>query len=263
MGKPELVAKYEAKKKTGQFKQKHPAYAAMVQSLDESVGRVLDKLEATGQAGNTIVIFTGDNGANSNKYSGGLRGSKAWSHEGGVREPFFIKGPGIQPGSTSDVPVIAIDLYPTLLDLIGAPLKPEQHKDGVSLKPLLRAEGDLPTRSLFWHYPHYHKTKPYGSIRNGEYKLIEFFEEGHLELYNIKDDMAEENNLAESMSEKAAEMLKEMQAWRISVDAQMMTPNPQYDPDHENKGRKSADQKPANPSGNAGRNMSMKMRVIC
>ena len=207
----------------------------MVQSLDESVGRVLDKLEESGLADKTIVIFTGDNGATGSKYCGGLRGSKAYSHEGGVREPFFIKGPGIQPG-TSDVPVIGTDFYPTILDLIAAPLKPEQHKDGVSLKPLLLQTGDIEERALFWHYPHYHKTNPYGAIRSGDYKLIEFFEDGKLELYNLKDDLAEESNLADRMPEKAAELLKELEQWRIRVDAQLPTPNPEYDPERGSHG---------------------------
>ncbi len=186
-------------------------------------------------ADKTIVIFTGDNGATGSKYCGGLRGSKAYSHEGGVREPFFIKGPGIQPG-TSDVPVIGTDFYPTILDLIAAPLKPEQHKDGVSLKPLLLQTGDIEERSLFWHYPHYHKTNPYGAIRNGDYKLIEFFEDGKLELYNLKDDPVEESNLADSMPGKAAGLLKELDQWRVSVAAQLPTPNPEHDPEHGSHG---------------------------
>ena len=235
MGKPELVAKYKAKLKSGKYNQNNPEYAAMVQSLDESVGRVLDKLEEKGLADKTIVIFTGDNGATGSKYCGGLRGSKAYSHEGGVREPFFIKGPGIQPG-TSDVPVIGTDFYPTILDLIATPLKPEQHKDGVSLKPLLLKTGDIEERSLFWHYPHYHKTNPYGAIRSGDYKLIEFFEDGKLELYNLKDDLAEESNLADKMPEKAAELLKELEQWRIRVDAQLPTPNPKHNPEHGSHG---------------------------
>ena len=227
--KPELIKKYEEKLKTGKFNHTKPAYAAMVQSLDESVGRVLDKLKEVGQADNTIVIFTGDNGAVGTNYCGGLRGAKAYSHEGGVREPFFIAGPGIEPG-TSDVPVISTDFYPTILDLVGAPLKDEQHEDGVSLKPLLLQTGTLQDRSLFWHYPHYHRTTPYGAIRNGDYKLIEFFEDGALELYNLVEDPAEETNLADTMPEKAADLLEELKQWRTNVEAQLPTPNPNYDP---------------------------------
>ena len=114
--------------------------------------------------------------------------------------------------------------------MIGAPLKPKQHKDGVSLKPLLLQTGDIKERSLFWHYPHYHKTNPYGAIRSGHFKLIEFFEDGKLELYNLKDDLAEELNLADRMPEKAAELLKELDQWRVCVDAQLSTPNSGHAP---------------------------------
>lgn len=238
MGKPELVAKYKAKLQTGKFKQKNAAYAAMVQSLDESVCRVIAELEKAGVADNTYVIFTGDNGADDNVYCGGLKNYKAFAHEGGVREPFFIKGPGIKPGSSSDVPVIGMDFYPTILELAGIPQKPAQHQDGVSLVPILKEGKGIKKRSLYWHYPHYHRTRPYGAVRNGDWKLIEFFEDGALELYNLKDDQAEKNNLAQSHPQKAAELLKELKTWRTSVDAQMMTPNPNYDPEKVSLGYK-------------------------
>ncbi|MEZ7957979.1 MAG: sulfatase, partial [Rubritalea sp.] len=228
MGKPELVEKYTAKQKSGNFKGYNPAYAAMIQSLDESVGRVMAKLEATGQAENTIVIFTADNGPDKNIHTGGLKGIKALSYEGGTREPFIIKAPGVKPGTSSDVPVIGMDFYPTLLEMIGAPLKPEEHQDGVSLVPLLKETGDIEKRSLYWHYPHYHRTKPYGAVRNGDWKLIEFFEDGALELYNLKDDPQEENNIAQTKPKMAAKLLQELKTWRNSVDAQMMTPNPNF-----------------------------------
>ena len=109
-------------------------------------------------------------------------------------------------------------------------LKEEQHEDGVSLKPLLLQTGTLQDLSLFWHYPHYHRTTPYGAIRNGDYKLIEFFEDGALELYNLVEDPAEETNLADTMPEKAADLLEELKQWRTNVEAQLPTPNPNYDP---------------------------------
>ncbi|MDD7986163.1 sulfatase [Lentisphaera marina] len=232
--KSDLVEKYKAKWKSGKYKHRNPVYAAMVQSLDESVGRVLNKLDELGIADNTIVIFTGDNGAVGTNYCGGLKGAKALSHEGGVREPFFIKGPRIEAG-TSSVPVIATDFYPTILDLAGLDLKPEEHEDGVSLKPLLHRTGKITERALYWHYPHYHKTNPYGAIRKGDYKLIEFFEDGSLELYNLRNDQSEKNNLAEKLPEKAAELLKDLKEWRISVEAQMPTPNPKFDPAKDKK----------------------------
>lgn len=229
-GKPELVKKYTEKKNSNRekFKKYNPSYAAMVQSLDESVGRVVAKLEEAGLSENTYIIFTADNGPDSNLYCGGLRGIKAQAHEGGTREVFLISGPGIKPGASSDVPVIGTDFYPTILDLAGLPLQPEQHQDGVSLKPVLTEGGSIEERSLFWHYPHYHRTKPYGAIRRGDWKLIEFFENGELELYNLKEDQAEQNNLAESQPEKADALLKEMLQWRKDVGAQGMSPNPKY-----------------------------------
>lgn len=235
MAKPEMVEKYQDKKKAGNRKGHNAVYAAMVQSLDESVGRVLDALEETGQADNTIVIFTGDNGAAGTQWCGGFRAAKGHAYEGGTREPFFVRAPGIQPGSTSATPVIGMDIYPTLLDLIGAPLKPDQHQDGVSLKPILLQTGKLAERSLYWHYPHHHKTQPYGAVRNGDYKLIEFFQDGVLELYNLKEDRAETKNLATAMPEKTAELLAELKQWRVDVDAQMMTANPNYDPEWKKK----------------------------
>ena len=238
MAKPELIAKYKAKSKTGKFKHTNPVYAAMVQSLDESVGRVLDKLEDVGKANKTIVLFTGDNGAVGNNYCAGLRGAKGYSFEGGVREPFFIRGPGIPVDSFSEVPVIAMDFYPTILDLVGVPLKPDQHKDGLSLKPLLHQTGGIEHRSLFWHYPHYHKTMPYGAIRQGNYKLIEFFENGALELYDLEKDPSEKNNLTKKMPEKSDELLGNLEKWRLTVGAQKMSENPNYDPSKAGKGLK-------------------------
>jgi arylsulfatase A-like enzyme len=253
MGKPELVKKYEDKQQTGDFNAYNPKYAAMVQSLDESVGRVMDKLKETGQLDNTVIIFTGDNGADAHLYCGGLKGYKGYSHEGGTREPFIIKAPGIKPG-TCDVPVIGMDFYPTILELIGAPLKPDQHLDGVSLVPLLQRTGKIKERSLYWHYPHYHRTNPYGAVRNGDWKLIEFFEDGALELYNLKDDPHEEKNLVQANPEKAAELLKELKAWRANVNAQMPTPNPAYNPqsaDGKSKAsKKKSNSKPVRKPGN-------------
>ena len=229
MGKPELVKKYKQKLENGTYKQNNPTYAAMVQSLDESVGRILDKLEEVGIAENTIIIFTGDNGGDKHMYNGGLKNYKGYAHEGGVREPFLIKGPGITPGD-SDVPVIGMDFYPTILDLIGAPQKPDQHLDGISLVNILKENKTIKERSLYWHYPHYHRTKPYSAIRQGDWKLIEFFEDGALALYNLVNDPYEQENLALKERRKAKTLAKALKNWRTSVDAQMPTPNPNYDP---------------------------------
>ena len=126
-----------------------------------------------------------------------------------------------------------------MLEMAGVPQRPNQHQDGLSLVPLLKGGTSLKTRSLLWHYPHYHKTKPYGAIRNGNFKLIEFFENGDLELYDLAADHKETKNLAAAQPEKAQTLLSELKAWRKSVDAQMMTPNPAYDPHYKKRDRKS------------------------
>ncbi len=232
IAKPELLEKYQKKLENGLYPEgrykEAAGYAAMVQSLDESVGRVLEQLEKSGVADNTIIVFTGDNGPDANVYTGGLRNFKAFSHEGGIREPLFISGPGISPSTTSNEPVIGMDFYPTLLDLTGAPPKPKEHVDGVSLRPVLQQSASLQKRSLFWHYPHYHRTKPYSAVRNGDYKLIEFLEDGRLELYNLAEDEAEKHNLAQSAAEKTKELLAQLNNWRKEVGAQHMSPNPNY-----------------------------------
>ena len=237
MTKPKLLEKYKAK--AAEFENKrnervHPAYAGMIESLDDSVGRVLAKLKELGLAENTVVIFTADNGGTSQQSSGGLRGNKALAYEGGTREPLLIKWPGrIKAGSTSDVPAIGTDFYPTMLDLAGLPAKPQAHLDGTSLAKVLTGESKTLKRdSLYWHYPHYHRTTPYGAIRKGDWKLIEFFEGNRLELYNLKTDPAESRNVAESRSELAATLHADLKQWRSRVNAQMPTPNTDFDPNY-------------------------------
>ena len=243
MAPPELVKKYKAKAAhfdnvKNEFLD--PRRAGMVEKLDDSVGRILAKLEEMGVADNTVVILTGDNGGNYDETTAGLKGFKGYSHEGGSREPLVIKWPGeTRPGSECGVPVIGTDFYPTLLEMAGLPLRPEEHRDGLSLVPLLTGKaGTLPRTNLYWHYPHYHRTRPYGAIRSKDWKLIEFFEDGSLELYNLADDPFESTNLAAGNPEKAQALLEQLRAWRKSVGAQMPTPNPGYDPER-------ADEKPA------------------
>jgi arylsulfatase A-like enzyme len=234
MAKPEYVAKYQTKlatapKKT--YSQFDPKYAGLIQSLDDSVGRIVEKLRAQGKLENTVFIFTSDNGGVKNSSCGGLRGSKGTAFEGGVHVAAFVVWPGVtKPGSVCDVPIIGTDFYPTLLEIAGLPQKPEEHKDGVSIVPLLKQSG-IPARdTLYWHYPHYHATKPYGAIQHKGWKLIEFFEDGELMLFDLVNDPNEENNLAQSQPEKAAELLGKLQDWRRDVGAQMPTLNPAYDP---------------------------------
>lgn len=235
MAPPALVAKYQEKAKdfnNTKNEDTNPARAGMIEILDNSVGRIEAKLEELGIADNTVIILTGDNGGDNAKTSGGLRGFKGWSYEGAVREPLIAKWPGkIAKGSTSDEMVIGMDIYPTMLEFAGLDALPDEHKDGVSIAPLLTgATKALDRDTLYWHYPHYHRTNPYGAIRDGDWKLIEFLEDGRLELFDLKADPRESKELAKAMPEKAAELLMKLNAWRKSVDAQMPTPNPRYDP---------------------------------
>jgi arylsulfatase A-like enzyme len=228
--------------------QDHPIYAGMVQSVDESVGRVMKKLDELGVADNTVVIFMSDNGGLSTAEGSPtsnvpLRAGKGWLYEGGIREPMIIKWPGVaKAGSICSEPVISTDFYPTMLAMAGLPLKPEQHIDGVSLAQLLRgkksldrdppprlASGDAGAGAIFWHYPHYSNQGggPAGAVRAGDYKLIEFYEDGRLELYNLTEDVSEKNNLVKHMPDKAAELHRILKNWRQDVNAQMPTPKTQ------------------------------------
>jgi arylsulfatase A len=243
MAPPNLVAKYKEKAKTFQNTQDeylNPARAGMVESLDQSIGRLMTKLDKLGIADNTVIILTGDNGGNFDATDAGLKGYKGFSHEGGVREPFVVKWPGkTKPGSRSDALVIGTDLYPTMLEMAGLPARPNQHQDGLSITKILDGSTSSPERDqLFWHYPHYHRTKPYGAIRHGDWKLIEFFEDGALELYNLKKDPGEQTNLALKNPRKAAQLLTELNDWRTSVGAQMPTKNPNHDPKDPGKAKK-------------------------
>jgi arylsulfatase A-like enzyme len=212
--------------------QDHAVYAAMVQSMDESVGRIMKALDELGLADNTAVIFMSDNGGLSTAEGSPtanvpLRGGKGWLYEGGVREPLIIKWPGVTaPGSVCDAPVISTDFYPTMLEMAGLAPRPQQHCDGVSIAGLLRGEKTLARKAIFWHYPHYSNQGggPGGAVRAGDLKLIEFYEDDHVELYNVKDDISEKHDLAAASPEKAAELRKMLHEWRNEVGAHMPTP---------------------------------------
>jgi arylsulfatase A-like enzyme len=214
----------------------------MIEQLDTGIGRVIDALKKNGLSDNTIVVFMSDNGglstAQGNPTSNlPLRGGKGWAYEGGVREPMIIVVPGTtKPGSECDVPVISNDFYPTLLQLAGLPLKPEQHRDGVSLVPLLKGE-PMQRGPLFWHYPHYADQggAPYGAVRDGDWKLIIWYEDDSKELYNLREDIGEQHNLAEAHPEIVKKLTEELIAWRKEVGAIMPTPNPEYSPEKEKK----------------------------
>ncbi len=247
----DLVAKYERKKAFApadawgkersskvRLVQNHAAYAAMLEQLDAGVGRVLKALDENGLADRTIVVFMADNGGLSTSEGHPtsnlpFRGGKGWPYEGGVREPWIVAAPGVtKAGSVCDTPVISTDYYPTLLELAGLPLKPEQHLDGVSFVPLLKGRPFDRGKPLFWHYPHYGNQggAPQGAIRDGDWKLIEWYEDGALELYNIAQDPGERTNLAARHPDRVKALHAQLAAWRKEVKAVMPTPNPKYDP---------------------------------
>lgn len=252
--KPELIRKYEKKREelltatrkevwgrerdsAVRLTQARADYAAMLEQLDGAIGRVLGALDANRLRENTIVVFLSDNGglstAEGNPTSNlPYRGGKGWPYEGGVLEPWIMRVPGVAAGATCDTPVITTDFYPTFLELCGLPPAPEQHRDGVSLVPLLKG-GTIPSRPLFWHYPHYGNQggAPFGMIRDGDLKLVEWYEDGALELYDVRIDAAEKHDLARGQPEKARELAGRLAEWRKSVGAKMPTPNPDGDRD--------------------------------
>jgi len=218
--------------------QSDPTYAAMVYSLDENIGRLLEAIDRAGQRDSTVVIFTSDNGGlataeGSPTCNAPLSEGKGWMYEGGTREPLIVRWPGvIEPGSRCRIPVSSPDFYPTLLDMAGLDPLPEQHCDGVSLLPLLDGGDNLDREAIFWHYPHYGNQggTPGSSIRAGDHKLIEFFEDGHVELYNLREDVGEQMNLA-AVEPRLAKGLREMLVrWRERVEAKIPQPNPDYEP---------------------------------
>tara|TARA_Y100001968_G_C19340258_1_gene709119 strand:- start:51 stop:1307 length:1257 start_codon:yes stop_codon:yes gene_type:complete len=217
-------------------RQDNPALASMIAAVDDSVGALLDKLEELKLDDNTVVIFFSDNGGLSTLGRIGpgcnlpLRAGKGWLYEGGIREPTLIRAPGVtQPGSVSDKPMISMDFFPTMLDLAGLPLQPKLHVDGRSLLSQLKGN-DSGQRTLHWHYPHYHGSswKPGASIRDGDWKLIEFYHYNNFELYNLAKDPGERTDLAKRNPRKAAELRAKLSAWQKRMKAKMPVPNPDY-----------------------------------
>lgn len=221
--------------------QENPSYAAMVDSMSRSVGRLLDTLAARGLAERTLVIFASDNGGllqvTGNQPA---RAGKGSAYEGGVRVPLIVRWPGvIQAGSTSAAAVMTIDLLPTILSAAGVPAG-DTALDGVDVLPILKGQQADVDRPLYWHYPHYHPggATPYGAVRQGDYRLVEFYEDNHVELYNLQDDEGEQRDLATAEPERAAQLRRQLAEWRAAVGAQMPTPNPDYDPAREKQGPK-------------------------
>ena len=227
----------EGKRKARQV-QDHAVYGGMVEAMDLAVGKVLKQLDKLGLTENTAVFFMSDNGGLSTSEGSPtsnvpLRAGKGWLYEGGIREPMIVRLPGVvKAGAVSDAVVTSTDFYPTMLDLAGLKPKPRQHIDGRSFVDVLKQTGSGERGAVYWHYPHYGNQggSPGGAIRLGDWKLIEFYEDNRVELYNLKKDIGEKNDLAAKMPQKARQLRDMLHAWRKEVDAKMPTPNPNYKP---------------------------------
>ena len=230
--KPELIEK--------NAKAYHPAYAAMIETLDDTVGRLMDKVESLGIAEKTIFIFTSDNGGlHCLEYPGTpatdnapYRAGKGYLYEGGLREPLIVRWPGIaRPGSECSEPVVLTDLVPTLLRAAGVdPAKTVGPLDGVDITKLMRGE-TMPPRTLFWHFPNYTNQggRPAGAVREGQWKLVEQYEDDSVELFDLSKDIGEKKNVADDEPKIADDLKKKLADWRTSVGAQMPVPNPDFD----------------------------------
>lgn len=233
-----LIEKY--RRKNGGKDEPDPVYAAMVESVDTALGNLREKLERLGVADNTLIILTSDNGGVGYQGrqlhriadNGGLRAGKGYLYEGGIREPFLVYWPRVtKAGTVSDIPVIATDVMPTLLRIAGAGSVPAV-TDGVDITEVIRGSNSLHREALYWHYPHYSDQggTPSSAIREGEWKLIEFLEDGHTELYNLTLDPGEQYDFSSSFSDKAKDLLRKLHTWRERVNAAMPQPNPDYNP---------------------------------
>jgi arylsulfatase A-like enzyme len=215
--------------------QDHPIYAGMMAALDDAVGIVLDAIEASGEADNTVVIFTSDNGGvtSGDGYATAaltMRGGKGRQWEGGIRQPYYISWPGVTAGETTQTLATGMDFYPTILEIAGIDAMPEQHLDGISLVPVLKGE-EIPGRPLFWHYPHYGNQggEPSAIMMEGDWKLIHYFEDNRSELYHLGNDAGETLNIAAQHSLRVREMETSVKAWQETVGAALPSENPNFD----------------------------------
>jgi len=231
--KPDLLAKYVKKAAGGNDRRNDPAHAATVEAVDQNVGRIMAALDRLTLADDTVVIFTSDNGGTP-QFTAPLRGSKGELYEGGIRVPLVVCWPGLaKRGSSCDEPVSSVDLYPTLLELAGVARPEGQILDGVSLVPAFRAATPLKRPRLFWHFPCYvGRATPASAVRDGDFKLIEFFEGGgRVELYNLRDDPNEGRDLAASQPARARALTETLHAWQRETHAAIPRDgNPGYDP---------------------------------
>jgi len=228
--KKELIEKYKAKERTHQ---KNATYAAMVESVDRGVGRVLRALEESGVAESTIVIFTSDNGGLLGATNNApLRSGKGYPYEGGIREPLIVRWPGrIEAGSECDEPVVSIDFLPTICEAVGLAPPAERAIDGRSIMPLLRGSGPWQRDALFWHFPHYrgNDVVPYSIIRAGDWKLIKRYEGQTFELFNLKEDVGEKRDLSGEMPDKVRQLDAMLEQWLMATGAKLPRPNPDYE----------------------------------
>ena len=230
-GKPELVSQFEKKPGAGKGQnagRNNPHLAALLKSIDEGVGMIVDKLDTLGLTDRTIIVFTGDNGGEDRVTSNApLRAGKSTLYEGGIRVPLIVRYPSVVPaGAVCTTPTCNIDFYPTFCDVTGVRPEAGQRVDGVSILPLLKnPQSELKRDTLFWHYPldkpHFLGGHSAGAIRKGQWKLIEFFDVGRKELYNLADDIGEQDNLADKNPQKVSELHKLLVAWRKDVAARI------------------------------------------
>lgn len=244
-GKSEIVDKYKARAEQTGRDLPHPVYAAMVEQVDQMVGRIVSEVETQGLSKNTMIVVTSDNGGLYRRYDyrahaddnvsslAPLKGEKGALHEGGIRVPLIVKFPGKVPaGSTCAEPTISYDFYPTFVAAAGGKLPDSQTIDGLSLLPLFaNPDAKLARNALHWHYPHYHHDRPASAIRERDWKLIEYLDgTGDVELYHLAADLGEKKNLVKERAGRAADLKKKLSAWRNRVIARMPITNPNYDP---------------------------------
>ncbi|MDG2381883.1 MAG: sulfatase [Pirellulaceae bacterium] len=211
--------------------QEHAVYGGMVDAVDRAVGKVLNAIDELNLSDNTVIILTSDNGGLSTSEGHPtsnlpLRAGKGWMYEGGIREPLLVRAPGVtKPDSQSDQVVTSPDFFPSILELASLPSQPEVHLDGKSFLPLLKGQ-ERERGPIFWHFPHYGNQggAPTGAVRDGDWKLIEWYEDGKLELFNLRQDAAEQHNLAAAQPELRDQLHHSLQNWRTQVEAIMPTP---------------------------------------
>ena len=237
--KADLIEKYKAKPPTDQ---KNPTYAAMVESVDDAVGKICSVLDELKLTENTVIFFTSDNGGlvpvtNNSP----LRAGKGYPYEGGIREPLIVRWPKVvKPGSLSDEPVTSVDYFPTICEAAGVPLPSDRDIDGVSLLANLKSNGrqNLGRNAIYWHFPHYRgRIVPYSIIREGDWKLIKRYDGKTFELFNLEDDLSEKNDLAPKMPEKVRRLDARLTRWLKATGARLPRPNPKYNPNFKRENR--------------------------